>query len=77
VQDLGGDRVEEGLGQLGLLVVDEQADEVQLGGLPGGVVDGFGVELFVQALHGFVHPVVVELHPVAHRRQLPCQSAAS
>ncbi len=70
MQDLGGDRVEEGLGQLGLLVVDQQPDELELDRLPGGVVDGFGVELLVQALHGFVHPVVVELHPIAHRREL-------
>ena len=37
VQDLGGDRVEEGLGQLGLVVVDQQADVVQLDLLPAAV----------------------------------------
>jgi hypothetical protein len=44
VQDLGGHRVEEGLGELGLLVIDQQADVVQLDLLPGVVVDGVGVE---------------------------------
>ena len=34
VQDLGRHRVEEGLGELGLVVVDEQADVVQLDLLP-------------------------------------------
>jgi hypothetical protein len=34
VQDLGGDRVEEGLGQLGLVVVHQQADVVQLDLVP-------------------------------------------
>ncbi|MNU95582.1 hypothetical protein D3C71_856020 [compost metagenome] len=34
VQDLGGDRVEEGLGQFGLVVVDQEADVVQLDLVP-------------------------------------------
>ena len=70
MQDLGGDRVEEGLGELGLAVVDQHADELQLDLLPGAVVEGVGVELVVQALHGLVDAVVVELHTLAHRVEL-------
>ena len=70
VQDLGGDRVEEGLGELGLAVVDQHADELQLDLLPGAVVEGVGVELVVQSLHRLVDAVVVELHALAHRVEL-------
>jgi len=45
VQQLGSHRVEEGLGQLGLVVVGQQADVVQLGLLPGVLRQGIGTEL--------------------------------
>ena len=60
VQDLGGYRIEEGLGQFRLLVVEQQADIEQLDLLPGRIVDGGGVELVAQALDALVHAVVVE-----------------
>ncbi len=60
VQDLGGYRIEEGLGQFRLLVVEQQADVEQLDLLPGRIVDGGGVELVAQALDTLVHAVVVE-----------------
>jgi len=47
VQDLGRDRIEERLRQLGLAVVDQHADEAELGLLPGGVVEGVGAEFAV------------------------------
>ncbi len=67
VQDLGGDRVEEGLGQLGLVVVDQQADVMQLDLVPH--IHGLraGLELFLQAAHAFLHPQVVELDALALR----------
>ena len=42
-------RVEEGLGELGLAVVDEQADVAQLDAPPGRVVERRQVELGVEA----------------------------
>ncbi|MDT4839791.1 hypothetical protein FQZ97_735920 [compost metagenome] len=67
VQDLRGDRVEETLGQLGLVVVHQQADEVQLDLVPDlhGLVAG--LELFFEPGHGLVHAQVVELDALALR----------
>jgi hypothetical protein len=61
VQQLGRHAVEEGLGQLGLAVVDQKADVVQLGLLPSVHRQLVAVELPPQALHRFVHAQVVEL----------------
>ena len=69
VQDLARHRVEERLGALGLLVVDEQADEVQLDALPQSVgaaaVEPGRPELAPDALHGLDDPAVVVVDPVA------------
>jgi hypothetical protein len=61
VQQLGRHRVEEGLGQLGLVVVGQQADVVQLGLLPGVHAQRVDVEVLPQLVHGLVHALVVEL----------------
>ena len=50
VQDLGRHRVEEGLGELGLVVVGEQADVVQLDLLPHVHLQAAGLELGLQPL---------------------------
>ena len=65
VQDLGGDGVEEGLGQLGLVVVDQQADVMQLDLVPD--IHGLlaGLELALQPERGFAHAQVVELDALA------------
>jgi len=68
VQDLAAHRIEEGLRQFRLLVVEQQADVEQLDLLPGSVVQGFGLELVAQALNAFLHPVVVEADAVLDRR---------
>ena len=61
VQQPRGHRVEEGLGQLGLVVVGQQADVVQLDLLPHvGRQCGCG-ELARQAVAGFIDAQVVEL----------------
>ena len=65
VQDLGGDRIEEGLGQLGLVVVDQQADVVQLDLLPHLHRLLAGLEFLLQPARGFLHPQVVELDALA------------
>ena len=67
VQDLGGDRVEEGLGQLGLVVVDQEADEVQLDLVPHVHRLLAGLELLLEPGHGLAHPQVVELDALALR----------
>ena len=54
--------------KLGLAVVDQHADELQLDLQPGAVVEQVGVELVVRALHRLVDAVVVELHARAPRR---------
>ena len=61
MQDLGGDRVEKGLGQLGLVVVDQQANVVQLDLLPD--VHGLlaGPEFALQPRGGLAHPQVIKL----------------
>jgi hypothetical protein len=61
VQQLGGDGIEEGLGQFGLVVIGQQADVVQLGLLPGVCRKGRDVEPLPQSLHGLVDALVVVL----------------
>ncbi len=70
VQDLRRHRVEEGLGQLGLPVVDQQADVEQLDLLPDLRRQHLGVELDLQAAPGFAHALVVERDALAHRALL-------
>ena len=60
MQQLGRDAVEEGFGQLGLVVVGQQADVVQLGLLPGVHRQLLDVELAAQALHRLIDALVVE-----------------
>ncbi len=59
--------VEERLGELGLRVVDEQADVQELRVLPDADAEGFDVELGPQARHALEHPLVVEADPFLHR----------
>jgi hypothetical protein len=70
VQDLGGDRVEEGLGQLRLVVVDQQADVVQLDLVPHLHRLLAGLELLLQPQHRLLHAQVVELDAFALRALL-------
>ena len=56
--------VEEGLGELGPLVVDEHADVEQLRLLPDRVVDVLLRELRAQALDALADAVVVEADPL-------------
>lgn len=65
VQDLGGDRIEEGLGQLGLQVVHHEPDVVQLDLVPHlhGLVAR--VELLVEAAHALLDAQIVELDALA------------
>ena len=70
MQDLRGDRVEEGLGQLGLVVLDQQPDGVQLDLMPGLARQLRGLELGVEALDGLVHAQVVERDAIALRIEL-------
>jgi hypothetical protein len=67
VQDLGGHRIEEGLRQFRLLVVEQQADVEQLDLLPGGVVQVLGIEFVAQALDAFIDAVVVKADALADR----------
>ena len=64
VQDLGGDRVEKGFCQFGLMVVDQQADVMQLHLLP--YVHGLltCLEFALQPGGGLAHPQVVKLDPL-------------
>ena len=70
MQDLGGDRVEEGLGQLGLVVVHQQADVVQLDLVPHVHRLLAGLELLFEPGHRLAHPQVVELDALALRALL-------
>ena len=71
VEDLGGDRIEESLGQLRLVVVHQQPDVVQLDLLPHihGLV--LGTKLLGQPLDAFPDTQVVELDAVALGALLP------
>ena len=70
MQDLAAHRVEEGLGELRLLMIDQQADVLQLDLLPGGIVEGVGIKFGMQAGDGFLDTVVVELDAVANGVEL-------
>lgn len=59
VQDARAHRVEEGLGALGLVMVGQQADEVQLDLAPDFVVDVLGVVLVFQDDRRLAHTLVV------------------
>jgi len=65
VQDLAGHRVEEGLGQFGLVVVDQEADVVQLDLVPDVHGLGAGVVFLLQPAHAFLDAQVVELDALA------------
>ena len=65
VQDVGGDRVEEGLGEFGLAVVGQQADVVQFDLLPDVHAERAGLESSLQPLDRFLDPQVVELDALA------------
>ena len=59
-------RVEEGLGELGLRVVDEQPEVAKLHLTPVGVVHPVEVELGPQPLDVLAHTLVVEADPLLH-----------
>ena len=65
VQDFGGHRVEKGFGQLGLVVIDQQANEMQLDLLPNlhGLLVRF--ELALQAGGAFFDAQVVKRDALA------------
>ena len=67
LQHPGDDGVEERLGELGLAVVDEQADVIELRPAPGRVVERSRVELVAQPLDALPHAVVVEADALLHR----------
>jgi hypothetical protein len=66
VQDLRANRVEKGLGEFRLLVVDQLADVEQLELLPGRIVERSGSEVGAQQLGGFADPFVVGTDALAH-----------
>jgi hypothetical protein len=59
--------LKKGLGQLWLLVIEQEADEQELHLLPGGVIERVDGEFVTQALNAFVHPVVVKADALLHR----------
>lgn len=65
VQDLGGDGVKEGLGQLGLQMPNHQADVVQLDLLPQRHGQGAGGKILRQARHALLHPLVIKRYALA------------
>ena len=73
VQDLRTHRVEEGLGEFGLLVVDQVPDVEQLQLLPGRVVDRCGTEIGSKEVGGLGDPLVVRTDSLAngHMHALP------
>jgi hypothetical protein len=66
VQYLAEHRIEEGFRKLGLLVVGQQSDELQLGLLPDDVVEAVRIELAMQSFGGLVNAIVIELYAIAH-----------
>ena len=70
VQDFGGDRVEKSLGQLGLVVVYQQADVVQLDLLPHIHGLHVGLVFTLQTVRAFQHPQVIKLDALALRALL-------
>jgi hypothetical protein len=67
MQYLAEHRIEEGFRQFGLLVVGQQADELELGLLPDGVAQIIRMKLAMQAFGRLPDTIIVELDPVAHR----------
>ena len=67
LQHPGDDRVEERLGELRPLVVDEEADVEQLRAAPDGIVERARVELRHAAARRIPHPLVVEADALPHR----------
>ena len=65
MQDFGGDRVEESLGQLRLVVVDQQTNVVQLDLLPDVHRLLTRFVLALQTGGRLSHPQVVKLNPLA------------
>ena len=65
VQDLAGDRVEKGLCQFRLVVVDEQPDVVELGLVPHLHGLAACAKLLLQPPHAFLHPQVIKLDALA------------
>ena len=61
-------RVEERLGELGLVVVDEEPDEAELDLPPGGGVERVEIELGPQPLDVLADALVVEADPLLHRQ---------
>ena len=70
-------RVEERLGELGLQVVDQQADVGELRLLPGLDPERLDVELGADAIDAFGDPLVVEPDPLLNGRWAAVQAAAS
>jgi hypothetical protein len=66
VQDLRAHRVEEGLGEFRLLVVDQSSDIEQFELLPGGIVERSGAEVGTQQIGGLADAVIVGTNPFAN-----------
>ena len=65
VQHAGEHRIEKGLGQFRLLVVGQQANEVQLGLLPDFIIQQIGMKFVMQPANRFLHPFIIKLDTVA------------
>ena len=63
VQDAAGDRVEEGLSQFGLVMIDQQADVVEFDLVPHVHGQVAGLELLFQPHRAFLDAQVIELDP--------------
>ena len=68
VQDSRDHRVEERLGELGLVVVDQEPDEAELDLPPRGGVELVEFELCAQPLHVLADTFVVEADSLLHRQ---------
>jgi hypothetical protein len=81
VQDLHRHRVEERLGALGLLVIDQERDVMPLDLLPerieAGAVEQRDAELALDALGGLVHAPIVEVDAIAPTCWIASQLPAS
>jgi hypothetical protein len=66
-QDSSDHRVEERLGELGLMVVDQEPDEAELDLPPGRDVERVEVELGAQPLDVLANALVVEADALTHR----------
>ena len=67
VQNFAGHRIEEGFGQLGLLMLCEQSDVLELHLLPGAMRQFIGVEFPSQARYRFVHTGIEEMDALLDR----------